>query len=146
MITKIADIKAAVNELLKAIDDDTKVYGNDVVQGYQTPCFFCDLHVKTVSDSKNYNNNAGIAIITYMQTEPDEMDAIEKYDKIREAFGMKLKVKERFINIEDCDYSFVGKDANILQIEVNFSYMDRIPHKVTHETMRTLNWKGKVKE
>ena len=146
MITSIADIKVAINDLLKGIAPDINIYGNDVVQGYEKPCFFCDLHVKTVTDSKNYNENAGIVIITYLQSEPDELDALVKYDLIRSAFGMKLKVKERFITIEDCDYSFVGKDANMLQIEVNFSYADIITRQSAHETMETMNWKGKVNE
>lgn len=128
MITKTADIKAAVNALLENATN-LKIYGNDVVQGYEYPCLFVDMHVKTITKSKNYNENTGIFIITYMQEQPDELDALRTYDVIKDAFGTKLQVGNRYIEIEDIEYSYVGRDENIMQIEIDFAYSDRLEKK-----------------
>ena len=72
---------------------------------------------------------------------PDELDALQKYDAVREAFGQKLKVGKRYLNIEETGYSWTGKDDNILQIEIEISYEDTNVRQQTHEIMQTLSLK-----
>lgn len=142
MIVKISDIKKAVNEkLIRLFPDMQPPYGKETVQGHVRPCFFSEVYVRGRTKNKTYNENEGIITLTYLQDMPDELDAIQKYDAVREAFGQKLKVGKRYLNIEETGYSWTGKDDNILQIEIEISYEDTNVRQQTHEIMQTLSLK-----
>lgn len=116
-------------------------YGKEVTQGYETPCFFVELYIKSRTKTKNYNEHSGVITLTYMQASADEADALQKYDAVREAFSLKLVVGERCINIDGVGYSWIGKDDNILQIEIEISYEDKNEREHKHPIMRKLNLK-----
>lgn len=120
-------------------------YGKEVTQGYETPCFFVELYIKSRTKTKNYNEHSGVITLTYMQAQADEADALQKYDTVREAFSLKLVVGERYINIDELDYSWIGKDNNILQIEIEISYEDKNERPHIHPIMRQLGLEG-IKE
>ena len=63
-------------------------------------------------------------MITYFQQTADEIDNLKKVDEIQELFGYKLRVKESLFNITDFSYDFVGEFTNVLQIRVDFDYME----------------------
>ena len=142
MIVKLKDIKAAVNKkLIETFPKMQPPYGKETVQGHIRPCFFSEIYVKTTSNNKMYNDNEGVITLTYLQVVPNEEDALGKYDAIREAFAKKLKVGERFLNVESIEYSWIGKDANIMQIEIEISYVDSEEEKQKHEIMQNITIK-----
>ena len=55
-----------------------------------------------------------------------------------EAFGLKVKVNDRYINVSDFEYDFVGEKSNILQMSLNVSFMDEIKKEETHQLMKEL--------
>lgn len=145
MIVKLSDIKKAVNEkLIDLFPDMSPPYGKETVQGHVRPCFFSEVSVRHRTKTKKYNENEGVITLTYLQDEPDELDALEKYDAIREAFKLKLKVNKRYINVDAIEFSWTGKDDNILQIEIEISYEDTNDRKTEHEMMQKIVFKEEL--
>ena len=119
-------------------------YGKETVQGHIRPCFFSEISVRNRTKTKKYNENEGVITLTYLQDEPDELDALEKYDAICEAFKLKLKVNNRYINVDGIEYNWTGKDDNILQIEIEISYVDSNDTKKEHEIMKKMELKEEI--
>lgn len=139
MIVKITDIKKAVNEqLIRLFPDMQPPYGKETVQGHVRPCFFSEVYVRGRTKSKIYNENEGFITLTYLQDVANELDSLQKYDAIREGFGQKLKVGDRYLNIDEIGYNWTGKDDNIMQIEIEISYEDTNVRKQEHEIMQHL--------
>ena len=145
MIVKLSDIKKAVNEkLIDSFPDMSPPYGKETVQGPIRPCFFSEVSVRHRTKTKKYNENDGVITLTYLQDEPDELDALEKFDAIREAFKLKLKVNKRYINVDAIEFTWTGKDDNILQIEIEISYEDTNDRKTEHEMMQKIVFKEEL--
>lgn len=104
-----------------------KFYGNEVTEGYEKPSFFTQLIPATMENATQHTtNNTMLFVITYFQKQKDEADNFKKITEIRKAFGLKVEVADRKINVEELDYQFVGEDGNILQIQVTINYIDDI--------------------
>lgn len=143
MKVKITDIKKSINDkLIELFPNLPPPYGKEVVQGHIRPCFFTEIYVAVTSRNKNYFENEGVITITYLQDRVDEVDALNKWDIINQAMDLKLKVNDRYINITNKDFSWTGKDNNILQIEIEISYMDSIDRKDTHPKMKKVELGG----
>ena len=65
-------------------------------------------------------------VITYFQRNKDEADNLKKITEIRKAFGLKVEIADRQINVEEMDFQFIGEEGNILQIQVTINYIDDI--------------------
>lgn len=122
---KKTDIYEAVILLLQNQYPTYKTYGHEVTEGYEKPAFFVDLIPRSISnDSINYKSYAYTIIITYFQDEANEADNLKKADELQELFGYKLKVKEELFNITNYSYEFIGQNTNVLQVKVNFDYIE----------------------
>ena len=114
-----------------------KFYGNEVVEGYEKPSFFTQLIPVIMENvTQHTTNNTMLFVITYFQKNKDEADNFKKITEIRKAFGLKVEVADRQINVEELDYQFVGEEGNILQIQVTINYIDNIENEEEqHETI-----------
>lgn len=114
-----------------------KFYGNEVVEGYDKPSFFTQLMPVTMENvTQHTTNNTMLFVITYFQKNKDEEDNLKKITEIRKAFGLKVEVADRQINVEELDFQFVGEEGNILQIQVTINYIDDIENEEEqHETI-----------
>ena len=126
---QIQEVKKEMIQVIKNLyPKGYRFYGAEVTEGYEKPSFFTQiLPEKMENETKNVRSNVLMFVITYFQKEVDEADMLEKARTIRNAFGMKVKVRDRHINVIDYDYDFVGSDDNILQIRVTVSFFDRTP-------------------
>ena len=104
-----------------------KFYGNEVVEGYDKPSFFTQLIPVTMENiTQHTTNNTMLFVITYFQRNKDEADNLKKITEIRKAFGLKVEIADRQINVEEMDFQFIGEEGNILQIQVTINYIDDI--------------------
>lgn len=136
MITEI-DLKKAILDLLKTRYPPTQYhyYGIEVTEGCQKPYFFTDLRlVRQQDETANIISKEYYLSITYQSKKINEEDNFNKVNEIRELFccvdeknrkrKMVLKVKDRYIKIEDFSYTYTGEENNILQIQIEFSFLE----------------------
>lgn len=136
----IVDLKnALVNVIENKYGKSYKYYGNEVTKGYVKPSFFTQLlPVNLDNVTTNFSERKFSFIITYFQKDVDEEDALTKVSELMEAFGLKVKVNDRYVNVSDFEYDFVGEKSNILQMSLNVSFMDEIKKEETHQLMKEL--------
>lgn len=142
MMVKSVDIKKAINELLHNTFPEIRIYGKEVTQGHIRPCFFTEFYENSSQKNKVYIEHTATCYITYLQEKEDELEALQIWDELKEKIQGKLKVKDRYLNVEDAEYQWIGKDSNILQIEINLQYTDTKTITETREKMKTMKLGG----
>ena len=136
MITEI-DLKKAILDLLKTkyAPPEYHYYGIEVTEGCEKPYFFTDLRLMRQQDeTANIVSKEYYLAITYQGKKTSEEDNFNKIEEIRELLcciddknrkrKMVLKVKDRYIKIEDFSYTYTGEANNILQIQIEMSFYD----------------------
>ncbi|MCI9078988.1 MAG: hypothetical protein HFH68_08705 [Lachnospiraceae bacterium] len=114
-----------MNTLLHEKYPEYKIYGLEVKEGYEVPSFFTEIIDKGSSmETKNFAKGGFTIKITYFQKEKNEADQLEKTDGIKELFGLVFKVGERRLTTGEYSHSFVGEYSDILQISIDFDYME----------------------
>ena len=127
MISLVELKKSLISVLRELYPKGYKFYGNEVVEGYEKPSFFTQLIPVTMENATQHTtNNTMLFVITYFQKKKDEEDNLRKIAEIRKAFGLKVEVAGRQINVEEIDFQFVGEEGNILQVQVTINYIDDI--------------------
>lgn len=124
----VAEVKKTMIGILKGkYGNAYKYYGIEVTEGYEKPAFFTQLvPIRLQGETKNAADSAYSFVITYFQKKIDEVDALTKLSEIREAYGLKLRIGDRYVNVDDVDYDFVGERNNILQITVGISFKEKV--------------------
>ncbi|MDR1700308.1 MAG: hypothetical protein LBR68_03875 [Lachnoclostridium sp.] len=111
-----------------------KIYGKEISDGYQTPCFFTILLQKPYSyETRNYANGGFTVKIMYFQEKKNEYDMLKKVDEIKALFGMTLKVGERSVLIDEYEHEFIGQKLDIVQINMDYLYNENIHVPDTEE-------------
>lgn len=146
---KFSEVKAGLNAVLQKkfpiVSEDPKVqtyayYGLEVVEGYETPCFFTRLETgESRPSNKSTLYHSLIFSITYFPAETDEIDMMDKLDTIRELFELGCYVQtgteKRYLDCQDFDWGFDGTERDILEISVTLEYLTDIRKPVTAELM-----------
>lgn len=158
MITEI-DLKKAIVTLLQSKYDKKEYhyYGIEVTEGCKKPYFFTDLRLISQRDeTANIVSKKYLVMITYQAKKVSEMDNFEKVEEIRQLLccnddrnrkrTMTIKVKERYIKIDDFSFSYVGEETNILQIQIDLSFLEFAEQKATEPFMEDINVQQNIKE
>lgn len=141
MITA-ADVKRACNDKVKEAFPGIRVYGNDTTDGYACPAFFSEiLHHGYMHESLDYAKNGATYKLTLFEESHDEAYCLEVFERLKEAFGMVLKVKGRHLLVGDMSYEFIGENANMLQVSAEFDWMEQKARTETYEMMETIKVK-----
>lgn len=143
----IAEVKKGLLlKMQEAFPKETyKYYAMEVKEGFTRPSFFTQL--KPVSmEPCNYNSRSSQAAfyITYFQKTIDEAEALDVIQKLRDLFGLYVKIGDRAVKILDYDYEFSGKEKNIAEITVDIEWMDCIPHENNAPVMERMQISRKV--
>jgi len=124
------DILEATKEKLKNIPrfNSLKVYLDESKENFETPCFFLKLIKTTRPDNvrAGRTTNECLLVITYF-AEKGENEAVDLYDvkdEITAAFWKGLKVQERWIHFEEVSSDTEGEEADIIYMQLPFTYMD----------------------
>lgn len=135
MLSNVA-IKIAINDLLSNATG-LKVYGKEVTEGYTTPSLFVEKVSKPFKRETRGFAKSGFTIkITYFQPAPDELDQMRLLDKVRDAFGMVVKIEDRALTVGEITHDYAGQKADILQISVDFDFYENTTPKETAEIAR----------
>lgn len=134
MLITIQEIKKAMIQVMKELyPKGYRFYGAEITEGYEKPSFFTQiLPVAMDNETKNLRNNVLMFVATYFQKETNESDLLKKAHEIRMAFGLKVKVLDRSLNVTDFDYDFMGNDDDILQVRVTVSFKEQIEREEQH--------------
>lgn len=139
MIT-MKDFKIACNALIRTAFPDIKVYGNDTTDGYDRPSFYTEIVPHGFSrESKNYVQSGATFKATLFEQSHDECYCLEVYDRLREAFGMYIRVQGRKLLIGDISYDFIGEYDNMLQISVECDWLEQMERKEPEEIIETVD-------
>ena len=138
MITS-KDIKAAIIEKLRSRFPNYEYYsGLEVIEGYEKPCFFTFIEILDVSKiNTNISNTDYLFLIDYFQPEKDEIDLLEKMEEIINLFLNGFKVKDRYI-VPELSQNYIGKNKNILEIELSFSVIQEITKEETEDKIENV--------
>ena len=136
MITEI-DLKKAIVSLLqsKYAISQYHYYGIEVTEGNKKPYFFTDLRLMTQQDeTANIVSKKYFVAITYQPKQISEADNFEKVEGIRQLIcciddkkrkrKMTIKVKDRYIKVDNFSYTYTGEENNILQIQMDLSFVE----------------------
>ena len=124
MILSQAEIKRAANELLEAATG-LKIYGREITEGYDTPSLFIEIVPGPFRrQTRNFAKSGFSLKITYFQDAPEELGQLEMVDTVKAAFGMVFAVGDRNLTVGETTYDYVGQKEDILQISVDFEYLE----------------------
>ena len=102
-----------------------KIYGKEIKEGYDTPCFFTEILDRGgKGETKNFAKGGFTIKITYFQTEKNELDQLEKVDEIKDLFGLIFCVGDRKLTIGDFSHDYIGEYQDILQISIEVDYKE----------------------
>lgn len=136
---RIDELKTTCNEIVKAAFPDMAVYGNDTVDGYEPLSFFSEILSKGLKhSSRNYMEKGATYKLTLFEKTHDEAFCLDVFEKIQEAFGMTIRIGNRYLLVGEISSDFIGENANILQISIDFDWIDAKPRKETEEIMQEI--------
>lgn len=122
---KIVEIKKAVNRLLKGRYPTYKIYGKEIAEGYDEPCFFTEIiDGGSRAETTNFAKGRFTVKITYFQSKKNELDQLEKADEIKDLFGLFFCVENRKLTVKEFSHDYIGEYQDILQISVDFEYAE----------------------
>ena len=134
------DIKKAVIALLRNKYPEAKCYGADVKEGLKKPAFNIQLIPSDISGS-NYLTFSSVYLctITYFQKKVSEVDMLSVASEVHKLFGRKLHVKDRYLNISSFRYDFTGENGDLLQMSIEFEYLDAWEREKAPEVARRIS-------
>lgn len=133
----IAEVKKGLLDQMKTVFPEQKYtyYSQAVVEGFRRPSFFTQIKLVD-ADLLNYNSRLirAALYIDYMQESTDEADSLDVIQKIKEVFGLAVRIGDRAVHVTGIDWDFIGAERNILEISVDIEWGERIEHG-TKETL-----------
>lgn len=89
-------------------------------------------------ESKNFTRGGFTVKITYFPEKKSELDQLKKVDEIKELFGMIFCVGNRKLTVGEYSHDYIGEYQDILQISVEFDYLENTSKEVTEPIAETI--------
>lgn len=144
-----SEVKKGLLDKMKKVFPENKYhyYSTAVVENYDRPCFFTQLHV-IGNKPETYNSRKIQAAfyIDYRQKENDEADNLQVAEKLQEVFGFAVIIKERAIDVTDVTWDFVGKNRNILEVEVGLEWSKNVEHPEDAPMIESAEFNSRLEE
>ena len=140
----LKEIKRAINTVLKKMYPDVKIYGADTMEGYTRTAFFVYVTQTFSEKTKNAVHKNVEIEIDLIQKRPDELAAMEFFEKMEAAFGYKLAVGDRKLNTDNMDYMFEGENDNIPVVTFEVEFWDEIKREDNSEIMKNMEMRQEV--
>ncbi len=135
-MVKKTDIAAAVTAVLTRTFPNYKVYSDEVKEGYKTPSFFVELISTVTTETVNFCSVKLSVIITYLPSlRQPALEVMDMEDRLREAFGMVLKVGNRQLKITSLQGAKTGEDNDIVQVTLTIDYLDSMARTESADDM-----------
>lgn len=147
-VVKYVEIITKVTEKLKN-KFNCKIYADEVLENFQKPCFFIKLESTNAQQTINFAQKTVSVILTYFPADNqcNEIHYLDIFDKIESIFQCGLQLQERYLHTDNISVDRVGEDMDILQITIDFTYLERIPsQKPNAELLEEVELHMKVNE
>nr|DAY31661.1 MAG TPA: tail completion protein [Caudoviricetes sp.] len=140
---ELLDVKKSCNAALKVAFPDFKIYGTDVREGLKLPSFYTEIVPYTLNyESLNLVRQTCGYKITLLEKTPNEELELSVFEKIRKAFHLKVRIKDKLVTVESVEFDYIGAENNIFQITVHFQWFDSIAVEKKEETVKELIVRG----
>lgn len=132
------DLLMGVIEVLKRTYPTVPIYGDEVTEGYKTPCFFVNLYpVQSETETKNYLNTHMLVVLTYFSDTKEGLKNLEVLSTLKYSFGVVLAVQERHLIIQDTTSEKV--EDNVYQFSFHITYKELINYDQDYELIKTIH-------
>ena len=139
----LLEVKKSCNRALKDAFPDFKIYGTDVREGLKLPSFYTEIVPYTLNyESLNLVRQTCGYKITLLEKTPNEELELSVFEKIRKAFHLKVRIKDKLVTVESVEFDYIGAENNIFQITVRFQWFDSIAVEKKEETVKELIVRG----
>lgn len=127
MMITYADIKKAVNDNLKTLG--IEINSRDVTEGFNRPSFFVQLENNIRSGSETQVQKTMTIQIYYFPSDRYDysIDVLTKQEQLENLFYLKLKVKDRFLNIFETTSDLVDGVLNF-SFDIDFYDMRKVSY------------------
>ena len=140
---ELLDVKKSCNATLREAFPDFKIYGTDVREGLKLPSFYTEIVPYTLNyESLNLVRQTCGYKITLLEKTPNEELELSVFEKIRKAFHLKVRIKDKLVTVESVEFDYIGAENNIFQITVRFQWFDSIAVEKKEETVKELIVRG----
>lgn len=140
---ELLEVKKSCNAALKEAFPDYKIYGTDVREGLKLPSFYTEIVPYTlIYESLNLVRQTCGYKITLLEKTPNEELELSVFEKIRKAFHLKVRIKDKLVNVDSVEFDYIGAENNIFQITVHFQWFDSIAVEKKEETVKELIVRG----
>lgn len=125
---KQSDILQAAKAKLGELYPKRKVYLEDSRAAPQMPCFFLKLIKTTTEEKADITRNDCTLFITYFAKKGGQysLALMDVADTVAGAFCHGLRVGERFLHFGGVSSETYGKEADIVQVTLPFTYYDSV--------------------
>lgn len=140
---ELLEVKKSCNAALKEAFPDFKIYGTDVREGMKLPSFYTEIVPYTLNyESLNLVRQTCGYKITLLEKTPNEELELSVFEKIRKAFHLKVRLKDKLVNVDSVESDYIGAENNIFQITVHFAWFDSIAVEKKEEIVKELIVRG----
>ena len=140
---ELLEVKKSCNAALREAFPDFKIYGTDVREGMKLPSFYTEIVPYTLNyESLNLVRQTCGYKITLLEKTPNEELELSVFEKIRKAFHLKVRIKEKLVTVDSVEFDYIGAENNIFQITVRFQWFDSIAERKEEEQVKELLMRG----
>lgn len=136
------EIIKSVTKVLKDNFKDIRIYGDEVMEGYKTPCFFVGIYpIRHEVETKNLARTSMLISVSYFS---DTVNSVQNYttiDNLRKAFGIVLNVGNRHFTIKN--FEIEKADSSIFELTFSIDYYETINFEKEKELMKELIYRQK---
>ena len=121
------DILTATKAALKSVRN-VPVYIDDYKEHFESPCWFIKLDTSRAMISRYRCRNICSLTVTYF-SQLNDTSALELYrikTEVQNSLWRGLKIKDRHINFDSVQTNIISDDADIMQTDLHFEYIDAI--------------------
>lgn len=143
-MTTLTEIRKAVSTALRQAYHKANIYGVDTLEGYKKPSFFVYV-TQTFSEATANAVHKNVEIeIDYIQKVPNEIEALEFFDRMESLFCHKLKTENRQLTTDNLNSYFDGENMNIPCFSFEVEFWSAIDKKDNSALMGELHLKQEV--
>lgn len=139
-IIKLKNILETVATMVKK-EFNCKVYYDEVLKNFSKPCFFIAITTVSTPQTVNYLERKVSIFLTYFPQDDmrNELTYLDVFDRLQNLFNGSIDAGGRNLKIDSVTADRIGEDRDILQVEIDITYLERTNKKVsTAELMDTV--------
>ena len=127
MVKYFEIIKSVKNKILE-FDENAKVYGNEIVEGYERPCYF--IEVLPITRELEMSNRYNVSLLVVISYFSDTESSLTNYEVLENLFLILqgiLIVGDRKLTISNFNTEKIGEHNREFNISFSLKFKDSVP-------------------